>query len=91
MAEPKSSATIRALADLAELSATQLEEGRSIDDVIGILRKAAQSVRSALEPEALKSEIPKSEVQDAETEASAEDFIPVDLNDELKKVEDLSA
>ena len=34
MAEPNSSATIRALADLAELSATQLEEGRSVDDII---------------------------------------------------------
>ena len=76
MAEPKSSATIRALADLAELSATQLEEGRSIEDVITILRKAAQSVRSALEPEA---------------EAFEEDLAPVDLQEELEKVEDISA
>ncbi|MBD1546450.1 hypothetical protein [Roseibium aggregatum] len=76
MAEPNSSATIRALADLAELSATQLEEGRSVDDVIEILRKAAKSVRSALDPK---------------TEAPEEDFTPVDLKEELEKVEDLSA
>lgn len=76
MAEPNSSATIRALADLAELSATQLEEGRSVDDVIEILRKAAKSVRSALDPGA---------------DAPEEDFTPVDLKDELEKVEDISA
>lgn len=50
MAEPKSSATIRALADLAELSAKQLEDGRSVEDVIEILRNAAKTVRSVLEP-----------------------------------------
>ncbi len=50
MAEPNSSATIRALADLADLSATQLEEGHSIDDVIALLRQASSAVRSALEP-----------------------------------------
>jgi len=50
MAEPKSSATIRALADLAELSAMQLEEGRSVEDVIEILRNAVKTVRSVLEP-----------------------------------------
>lgn len=49
MAEPNTSATIRALADLADLSATQLEEGQSIDDVIALLRKAATAVRSALD------------------------------------------
>lgn len=48
MAEPNTSATIRALADLADLSATQLEEGQSIDDVIALLRNAATAVRSAL-------------------------------------------
>lgn len=51
MAEPKSSATIRALADLAELSAKQLEDGRSVEDVIEILRSAAKTVRFALEPD----------------------------------------
>ena len=84
MAEPNSSATIRALADLAELSATQLAEGRSVDDVIEILRKAAKSVRSALDPKAATSE-------PDEAEASEEDFDPVDLKEELEKVEDLSA
>jgi hypothetical protein len=49
MAEPNTSATIRALADLADLSAKQLEEGQSIDDVIALLRKAATAVRSALD------------------------------------------
>ena len=81
MAEPNTSATIRALADLAELSATQLEEGRSVDDVIEILRKAAKSVRSALEPA----------IPEAEAEASEDDFVPVDLKEELEKVGDLSA
>lgn len=86
MAEPNSSATIRALADLAELSATQLEEGRSVDDIIEILRKAARSVRSALDPDAARSEAAESETDDTE-----DDFVPVDLKEEMKKVEDLSA
>lgn len=86
MAEPNSSATIRALADLAELSATQLEEGRSIDDIIEILRKAAKSVRSVLDPDAVKSE-----AAEPETDGSEEELVPVDLKEELAKVEDLSA
>ena len=86
MAEPNSSATIRALADLAELSATQLEEGRSVDDIIEILRKAAKSVRSALEPDTATSE-----AEESETGHSDEDFVPIDLKEEMKKVEDLSA
>ena len=45
MIEPRSTATIRALAGLAELSANQLEEGASIEDVIQTLRKAAEAVR----------------------------------------------
>lgn len=86
MAEPNSSATIRALADLAELSATQLEEGRSVDDIIEILRKAAKSVRSALDPDAARSE-----ASEAETDDTEDDLGPVDLKEEMKKVEDLSA
>ncbi len=86
MAEPNSSATIRALADLAELSATQLEEGRSVDDIIEILRKAAKSVRSVLDPDAAKSE-----AAEPETDGSEEDLVPVDLKEELAKVENLSA
>ncbi|WP_346912143.1 hypothetical protein [uncultured Roseibium sp.] len=84
MAEPNSSATIRALADLAELSATQLEEGRSVDDIIEILRKAARSVRSALDPDAARFDA-------AETDDTEDDLIPIDLKEEMKKVEDLSA
>ncbi|WP_346892739.1 hypothetical protein [uncultured Roseibium sp.] len=86
MAEPNSSATIRALADLAELSATQLEEGRSVDDIIEILRKAAKSVRSVLDPAAAGSE-----ATEAETDDTEDDLGPVDLKEEMKKVEDLSA
>ncbi|WP_417677736.1 hypothetical protein [Roseibium sp.] len=86
MAEPNSSATIRALADLAELSATQLEEGRSVDDIIEILRKAAKSVRSVLDPDAAKSE-----AAEPETDGSEEGLVPVDLKEELAKVENLSA
>ncbi len=84
MAEPNSSATIRALADLAELSATQLEEGRSVDDIIEILRKAARSVRSALGPDAAKFEA-------AEADDTEDALVPIDLKEEMKKVEDLSA
>lgn len=74
MAEPNTSATIRALADLADLSANQLEEGQSIDDVIALLRKAATAVRSALD-----------------TDEQTDDFTPLDLENELKDVEDISA
>lgn len=45
MMEPRSTATIRALAGLAELSANQLEEGVSVEEVIATLRKAAEAVR----------------------------------------------
>ena len=46
--EPRSSATILALAELADLSATQLEDGHSIEDVIATLRKAAETVRKVV-------------------------------------------
>ncbi|GGB39900.1 hypothetical protein GCM10011316_09920 [Roseibium aquae] len=48
MYEPKSSATIIALADLAELSADQLESGRSVEEVIALLRRAALAVRETV-------------------------------------------
>ncbi|NVK33389.1 MAG: hypothetical protein HWE23_02855 [Rhodobacteraceae bacterium] len=51
LVEPKSSATILALADLADLSAKQLEEGRSIEEVIETLRAAAVAVRTVITPE----------------------------------------
>lgn len=49
MSAQRSTATIRALANLAELSANQLEEGVSVDDVIATLRRAAEAVRSAVD------------------------------------------
>ena len=49
MMEPRSTATIRALASLAELSADQLEDGASVEDVIATLRKAAEAVRQVVE------------------------------------------
>ncbi|MTI01057.1 hypothetical protein [Roseibium sp. RKSG952] len=52
MRESKSSATLRALADLADLSATQLQEGRSVDEVIDVLRKAATAVRAVVQEQA---------------------------------------
>ncbi|MEO9528239.1 hypothetical protein [Roseibium sp.] len=45
MMEPRSTATIRALASLAELSANQLEDGASVEEVIATLRKAAEAVK----------------------------------------------
>lgn len=49
MTEARSTATILALADLADLSANQLEEGRSVEDVISLLRKAADAVRETVD------------------------------------------
>lgn len=60
--EPRSSATILALADLAELSANQLADGHSIEDVIETLRKAALTVRKVVKDD-------EEAVQDAEMEA----------------------
>ncbi|MEJ8474906.1 hypothetical protein [Roseibium algae] len=51
MVEPKSSATILALAELADLSAKQLEDGNSIEKVIENLRAAALAVRSVIPAE----------------------------------------
>ncbi|WP_421980399.1 hypothetical protein [Roseibium sp.] len=51
MIEPRSTATIRALASLAELSADQLEDGTSVEEVIATLRKAAEAVRHVIDSE----------------------------------------
>lgn len=51
MIEPRSTATIRALASLAELSADQLEDGTSIEEVVATLRKAAEAVRDVIDSE----------------------------------------
>ncbi|WP_417687361.1 hypothetical protein [Roseibium sp.] len=69
MIEPKSSATILALADLADLSAKQLEEGRSIEEVIATLRSAAEAVRSVIDP---SDRFPPKE-------ASEEDILDADM------------
>lgn len=74
--EPRSSATILALADLAELSAKQLEDGHSIDDVIETLRKAALTVRKVVrddEETAVDAIMEASEeIEAAKKEASAD-------------------
>jgi len=48
MSEQKSSATILALADLADISANQLETGHSVEEVIALLRRAALAVRETV-------------------------------------------
>jgi hypothetical protein len=73
MMEPRSNATIKALASLAELSANQLEEGVSIEEVIATLRKAADAVRHVVEAD-----------DEFELEANddlAQDLTPVDFSE----------
>ena len=92
MIEPRSTATIRALASLAELSANQLEDGVSVDEVIATLRKAAEAVRLVVDAdeEAAFEELADLET-DAELEADAgpeeetdivQDLTPMDLSEE---------
>ncbi len=72
MIEPRSTATIRALASLAELSADQLEDGASVEEVVATLRKAAEAVRLVIDAEeAGETSI---EVTDL-----AQDLTPMDL------------
>ncbi|MBD8891665.1 hypothetical protein [Roseibium litorale] len=71
MVEPRSSATILALAELAELSARQLEDGQSIEDVIATLRQAAKTVRSVI--------IPAEEKLSAEAKAGDNEDAPAEL------------
>jgi hypothetical protein len=66
MMEPRSNATIKALASLAELSANQLEEGVSIEEVIATLRKAADAVRHVVE---------------ADDDDLAQDLTPLDFSE----------
>ncbi|MBS8261760.1 hypothetical protein DYI23_16145 [Roseibium polysiphoniae] len=70
MVEPKSSATILALADLADLSAKQLEEGRSIEEVIETLRSAALAVRTVIGPEedSLDAEMETADEEESQSE-----------------------
>ena len=73
MMEPRSTATIRALASLAELSANQLEEGTSVEEVIAMLRKAAEAVRTVVDAD-------NDDVDpDLEETEIAEDLTPMEL------------
>ncbi|MBD8877550.1 hypothetical protein [Roseibium polysiphoniae] len=74
MVEPKSSATILALADLADLSAKQLEEGRSIEEVIETLRSAALAVRTVIAPEedSLDAEMETADEEESQSEEKSD-------------------
>lgn len=72
MREPKSTATIVALADLADFSADQLEKGHSVETVIALLRRAALAVRETVD----------FEPEEAET-ASGFEPVVISNNDEI--------
>ncbi|MBN8183634.1 MULTISPECIES: hypothetical protein [Stappiaceae] len=85
MIEPRSTATIKALASLAELSANQLEEGVSVDHVIATLRKAAEAVRLVVDVEA------EEELDDFEFEADSDTDVEAELEaSEADIVQDLT-
>lgn len=83
MIEPRSTATIRALASLAELSADQLEEGVSIDQVIATLRKAAEAVRLVVDVEVDLDEDFDEDLaeEDGETDI-VQDLTPMSLSED---------
>ncbi|MFD1697541.1 hypothetical protein [Roseibium aestuarii] len=72
--EPRSSATILALADLAELSANQLAEGMSVEEVIATLRKAAEVVRKVVKDDEDKAEAVEAEAKAADGAAKVADI-----------------
>lgn len=74
--EPRSSATILALADLADLSAKQLEDGRSIEEVIETLRAAALAVRQVIDP---SDRFPKDGDISGESSDDAEDALDAEM------------
>lgn len=76
MMEPRSTATIRALASLAELSANQLEDGASVEEVIAMLRKAAEAVRTVVDADNDDMDADL-DLEDAEI---AQDLIPMVLS-----------
>jgi transcriptional regulator with XRE-family HTH domain len=88
MIEPRSTATIRALASLAELSANQLEEGRSVEEVIATLRKAAEAVRLVVDQDELDEieDLDAFDDDEADLEAGdtdiVQDLTPMDLSEE---------
>lgn len=93
MIEPRSTATIRALASLAELSANQLEDGVSVEEVIATLRKAAEAVRLVVDTDeaaAFDADLDLDNEADLETAAGSDDeeadivqdLTPMDLSEE---------
>ncbi|TYC52614.1 hypothetical protein FMN50_17930 [Rhodobacterales bacterium] len=78
MMEPRSTATIRALAGLAELSANQLEEGVSIDEVIATLRKAAEAVRLVVDTD--ESDFDEDADLDEDDADIVQDLTPVEFS-----------
>ncbi|WP_298816789.1 hypothetical protein [uncultured Roseibium sp.] len=73
MIEPRSTATIKALASLAELSANQLEEGVSVEEVIATLRKAAEAVRTVVDAD-------EQDHAEFDDEDLVQDLTPMDLS-----------
>ncbi|WP_269584917.1 hypothetical protein [Roseibium sp. Sym1] len=88
MMEPRSTATIRALASLAELSANQLEDGGSVEEVIATLRRAAEAVRLVVDNDESDDlgEIEAFDEDDADLEEDETDIVqdltPMDLSEE---------
>jgi hypothetical protein len=83
MIEPRSTATIRALASLAELSADQLEEGVNVEQVIATLRKAAEAVRLVVDVEdAFDDDFEEDTIDDAEESGIAQDLTPIELSED---------
>lgn len=80
MIEPRSTATIRALASLAELSADQLEDGSSVEEVIATLRKAAEAVRLVIDETSGEDDIGKDY-------NLAQDLTPMELKIDNTKAE----
>lgn len=76
MIEPRSTATIRALASLAELSADQLEDGVSVDQVVATLRKAAEAVRLVVDTDSMDEDGAAGET------GLVQDLTPMDLAEE---------
>ena len=86
MTDIRATATIRALATLAELSANQLEEGTPHEQVIETLRKAAEAVRAVIDADLeaageVEMEDNASVIEDTDTDAAPEIandvFVPV--------------
>lgn len=88
LVEPKSSATILALADLADLSAKRLEDGHSIEEVIETLRAAAVAVRTVITPEGAPED---DMVEDTEDELDEGLRLVDEAESEAEATQDISA